>query len=397
MKRIKASLAALFLTAATCSVLIGASSVRSSVGLAKVTVPVVISSIEQGIMVGSGTFPGSVYCEYADDKGVYHTKYNSRRNISIYDLQSGQSNIVRKPEVPGNYIHTFIKNKDYTAWEEDSGKSIDSERQDKSNDWKVYVDKNGTTTLVDEGKPVKIGANAESTGISPIKLSLYGDYLVYRTYDTVPGTNDNGVVIKLYDIKKEKLRAIFSIVDVQDFQVSNPNIYKNYIVWSTVRKKAGDVAAASDGELYLYSIKHNSYIKIAQGEDFINPVIWEDYIVCVRNSNKNPSITIFNFNTAFKKDIVFSDYSLFPKKEFFDYSIGEGYVTWNNSHADSVSVYDIANGKVIELKKNSQEEGKSNSLLNIRLYGKRIVYTDHLFDKKTGRTISEVNRYIDLR
>jgi hypothetical protein len=76
---------------------------------------------------------------------------------------------------------------------------------------------------------------------------------------------------------------------------------------------------------------------------------------------------------------------------------GEGYVAWNSSYADSVCVYIIEKGEIVQLKNNGSTATVNHSLLNIRLYGKALLYTDHTFDRTSGKTISETNRYLVLK
>lgn len=398
MRGFKASILIIILTAATCMFLIGAVKVR------KHDVYTINDKINENKdmkqetknekVLEEGTFPGYINYEYVDNNGIYHIKYNDRKEIYLYDKNTGKSDILVTTTKSKNSIHAFAKDNGYIVWEEDSGLLNDSEKLHNISDWELYLKKDTMIMKVDEGKPMKVDTDIVIS-LPTECISICGDYFVYKTYDNIPGTSETGAVIKLYDIKKERSRTIFSLIDIKNTYVSSPNIYKDYIVWSTARKNL-DSERLEESNIYVYNIKYNAYSMVEGGHGLKDPMMWEDYVVCSSINTDKPSISLLNIKTGEKKDIASSDYSLKPRKEITDFSLGHGYVTWNTSYADSVQVYDIINDKVIELKKSNSEAGACNKLLNIKIFEKTLLYTDHVFNTKNGKTVSEVNRYIIL-
>jgi len=387
MRSIRASVAILFLTAATCTILIGAVSNRHQNVYQEAMVNAEDTDSAHGIIAKEGTLPGAIYCEYGDGDDVYYIRYNSRKNISFYNMAVGSSSVAATPIGPKNYIHVLCKMGDYLAWEEDGSSLNDPEKPHSVNDWVIYLMKNNMVVKVDEGKPVKIDTITDIS-LPPQKLSMYGDLLVYKTYDNIPGTKDSGVVIKLFDMKKEKSKAIFSLMNIKNAVVSDPYIYKDYIVWSVLECRDGDARVIEKGYMYLYNVNTGSYARIKNGEGFINPMIWQDYVVCTNTQDIGNSLSVLDIKTGLKKDVA---------SNILDYSVSDGYVTWNSRGADLVCVYDIVNHKTYELKRSNPSEEAGNSLLNVKIFDRTIFYLDHVFDKKSGRTLSEASRYITLK
>lgn len=395
MKGLKASLALIIVTILTCIVIVVTSSGMSKTGLKKTNAVAAANYSTTDILMEEGTFAPDIFYEYANNKDIYHIKYDDRSSIKLYDIAGGKSEIILTPIKPENKIHAFYKYSDYFIWEED-GASDESERVERVDDWDLYLRKGNEITKIDTCGILDIDPKI-NINLPPQKLSAYDNYLVYKTYDGIPYTGKSGAVIKLYDMSKETYKVIFSLEDIKGIEISEPCIYKNYVVWSTSTVMQGDIENLKTGDMYIYNINANSYTKVSEKSNLLDPVIWEDYIVCSRYGDKGPSVVVMNIKTGALKDVAFSDYSVFPKKEVHDYSVGGGYVTWNNSYADSVNVYDIVNDSTLELKRCKPSSNADNSLLNIKLYGKTLLYTDHIFSKSNGRTISEVNRYIILR
>lgn len=411
MRGLKASVLLVIVTGATCFMIIRTNRVEredtpvvnsqvetiAADTVVKYTEPQKeVEYIKPDCVVEEGSFPGYINYEYADSSGIYHVRYDKRDSISLYDIVTGKLEVLMGPVILGNYIHAFDKYGEYLVWEEDNSQLNDPEDMDSEYDWKIYLRKDKVIQKVDEGKAVALNTGTD-VSLPPGKLTIYGDFLAFKTYDMVPGTSDNGVIIKLYDIKRERLKAIFSLIDIKNICISAPDMYKDLVVWSTAELSPEDHGKVSGSKIYVYNIKTNSYGSLEKGESLINPLIWEDYIVSIDVSEKNPFLVLLNIRTGEKKKIASSDYSLSPRREITGYSIGEGYVTWQDSHADSVKVYDILNDKTVDLKSSSPMDGINNRLLNTRIFGKTIVYTDHLFDNKSGKSISEVNRYIVLK
>lgn len=388
MRGFKASILIIVLTAATCAVLVGIIRLKNN------DVYAMNSELRQKDIFyeGEGTFPGNINYEYADGEGIYHIKYNDRSSISVYDIYSGKSRILITPIKPGNYIHAFSKYENYIVWEEDQRPVDDSENEGNIHSWDIYISEDGKALKIDEGKPKSIDINA---GISlyPEKICMTGDYVVYRAYGAIPGTSEEGIVIKLYDIKRNKSKVIFSLMDIDNTEVSNPYIYNNRIVWSTAGSYPDVTGENEKYGLYIYDIKTESYIMPEGGHGLVNPVIWEDYVVCRNMDSKYGEILLFNIKDGLKDSIVCSDGLEASDSGVLDYSIGHGYITWNLGQTDSIWVYDISKKKVTQLK---TADRANNNLLNAKIFGSMLLYTDHVFNDRDGSTVSEVGRYIAL-
>lgn len=394
MKGLKASLITVLITLVVCIVLFITGGIGPQDILKKADVETSANPVSSSIVVEEGTFPSDIYYEFGEDRDIYYVKYDDRSSVKIYNLASGRSESTLTPLNAGNEIHAFCKSGDYFVWEEDSLSQDSVGGLNMYRNWKIFIRKGNHIVRIDEGRLLE-GEKDAALKLLPEKLSVSGNFLVYKTYNLLPGMDNPDLVIKLYDMENDRSNIIYSTGDIKNLEVSEPCIYKNYVVWSTAA--AGDTGKFDIGDLYLYNIGTWSLSKLTDRGSLTNPLIWEDYIICNSLEATGPSIVVMNFKTGFRKHIAFSDSSLSPKREIHDYSAGGGYVTWDNSYADTVSVYDIIGDKVYELKKSSPSGNNENSLLNIRLYGKALVFTDHVFNKKNGSTVSEVNRYMILR
>lgn len=389
MRGLKASLVSIIAAITACIVMILVSGISFDGGLKKTDIQVSGTGVSDGIVKGEGSFSADINYESGDDMGIYYVKYDDRNSVKLYNISTGKSDTVLTPMDAKNKIHAFCKSGDYYAWEEDCILQDDQEEPESWSNWKLYIRRGNQIVRIDEGRSFNIKTDV-NLKLPPQKLTASENYLVYKTYDMLPDTESPGIVIKLYDMKNDKCSVIYSAADFKNTQVSEPYIYKNHIVWSVSKGE-------NRGDMYLYNTGSGSTSKLTENGALSNPIIWGDYIICSSAGSSAPAITVLNFNTGFKKNIAFSDYTLFPKKEMHDYSADGGYVTWNSSYADTVSVYDIINDRLYQLKMSSPSGNEENSLLNVRIYGKMLVFMDHRFDNRNGSTISEVNRYINLK
>lgn len=359
---------------------------RSTLSLKKVDIMASKDNSTISPIIEEGTFTGNISYEYAQDKKIYYTKYSDKKSIQVYDIPSGKSETIMDALQPGNKINFFTISNDCYIWEEDN----DDESEDMTN-WGLYI-KKGSQIIKIDGDTA-----AENKGIamSPQGMSASGDYLVYRIHDVIPGVDKQGYLIKLYDIKNDGAKTIFTQADNSDIGISDPYINGNYVVWSVSKDINDEKNQKSD--VYIYSIKSGGFVKLTEDDNLSNPIIWETYVICLSNDIDGSSIVILNTVTGKKKTIAKSDYTKFPEKEVHDYFAGNGYITWNNSYLDSVTVYDILKDKIYDLKKSQNTSDANNNLINIKLFGKTLLYTDHFLTPKTGKTISETNRYIILR
>lgn len=387
MKGFKISIVLTLFTILVCAIML--LSTADPVSPLKKDVQTMDNSVSQGIVKEEGSFSAEIYYEYCEGMDIYFVKYDDRGDIKAYNISAGKIEKVLTPMNAGNKIHTFFKSGDFYAWEEDSIMQEDMEDTGQSGSWMLYVRKGNHITRIDQGKDFETNAEKDLK-LPPQKLSASGNYLVYKTYDLETDPQELKAVIKLYDMNADRGYVIFSLPYNKNTELSEPSVYGNHVVWSISNGNGR-------GDMYLYDISSGSTSKLTEKGSLLNPVIWGDYIVCSSMGSDGPSIAVLNYNTGLKKYIAFSDYTLFPKMELHDYTIGEGYVTWNSSYADTVSVYDMISDKVYELKKSAPSGNNDNSLLNIRLYGKTLVYTDHVFNKNNGKTVTETNRYIILK
>lgn len=392
MKRLKISLVLLIVTIASCGAIISISNSSSMQGFKKITSGQ--NYAEDGIISEEGVFPVDVNYEYAEGGNIYHIRYTDRSSIGVYNISSQKSETIVTPVNSGYVIDSFCKAGDCFIWKENSEPS-DEQYEGNAGDWSIYLKEGNSITKID-GKGKTSLDGVKSAESYPGRLSSYGDYIAYKSYGSIPGTDETGPVVKFYDIAYSKLKTIFSVVNGRDIVISDPYVYKDNIAWS-VSKLKYDSDEDAQGDIYLYNIKTGDYKKLTENGPFLEPVIWENYIVCLRSEAKARSIVMIDMNSGSKKELVSSDKSISPVKEVHDFMAGGGYVTWNTSYADAVNVYDILDDKMYTLKETKKVDNTDNSLLNIRLYDKMVLFTDHTFNSKNGRTISETNSYIQLK
>lgn len=395
MRGFKASLIILIITCAACFIMLGWGNIFSFSDF-KVWVTAAANEETPGETVPEeGEFPGNMRYLHGDNRYIYYTEYNKNDKVYLYHMDNGVSQLLLETVRPENIIGTFERFEGTIAWREEKSALPGHDGSKVHDTWEIFIRKDGKTHKVDEGELIQSSSEYDIFPM-PQRLSLYGDYLVYRAYGQIPGSRDEGIVIKLYDIKKDSHRTIFSLKNADKYYVSDPCIYKDYVVWSTGELEMARRGIVKKGDLYIYNIKTGSYGKVMEGEDLTDPLIWEQYIVCTRRDGRVKALGLYNIKTGVMEDIFASDYTVFPWRELQDYSIGEGYVAWNDSCADSLRVYDLINGEIRELAKRSSSEEVINSLLNIRIYGRNLLYKDHAYYKDSGRTAYDINRYILL-
>lgn len=390
MEGFKASVVSIILTVVTCLMIVSVSKAQTIMGF-----KIVDNTDEnpESIVKEEGAFPPSVNFVYGEGRDIYHIKYDTRDSVEVYDILSGKSEMLLTPINTGYKINAFSKSGDCLIWEEEKG-LLDDGEEGPLKGWAIYFRKGNKIFKIDEKKYGE-QSGGDAAQFSRLKLSVYESKLVYKSYDSIPGTDGEGAVIKLYDLADRSSKIIFSLSHAKDIVVSDPCIYKNYIVWSTYSSYAGDELPL--GNIYVYNIKSNSYNILTRQDGYIEPLIWDNYIVCGFYSSSGPGVAVIDINTGSRKIIASSDYTISPRKVIHDYMVGEGYITWNSSYAESVEVYDIKQDRIYHLKKAENRGRSENSLLNIKIYGKTILYIDHIFNSKNGQTISETNRYIILR
>lgn len=376
MRGLKASLAVVVITVITCTAI--------AAGGHKKTETASSNSPQKDIITGAGTFPGNMLCMYADDDGIYYCSYGDNGKVLLYSRYSQESGTVLESIKSEHNISSFVKYKNYTAWEETSVNNEDDEDKNEKNHWELYLKKDTGIKKIDEGDFSRTTQDDDifaPTG----EFSSYGSYIVYSTYGVSSKGGDTGVSIKLYDTDRQQAKTIFSLADTGGRHVSDPFIYKDYIVWG-ISGGTGD-----NNDIYLYSITAGSYSKVVQGGKLMDPMLWEDYIICSSEENGVSSIVLINIKSGVSKDIASIDQSL------LGYSAGDGYVVWSNSSMDGVYVYDIRNDATYQLDRIAGSDNIAETLINIKIYGKTVTYTDHRFKKDTGDTVSETGKYLVLR
>lgn len=385
MKGLKASAAVVIITAITCAAIVSGGLKRAETTS--------LNSIEEGIVTGAGTFPGNMLCMYADKGGIYYRNYGETGKMSLYNMSGQSSSTFLTPIKSEHNINSFIKSGDYIVWKESRGDNEGDNYNRDNNDWELYLKKDTRIIKVDAcSPPVSIPDNSYAQSG---EFSCYGKYIVYSTYALSPDTGDTGIVVKLYDMDLEKMKEIFSVADINGKYISSPSVYKDHIVWG-ISESSGDNGEIA-GDIYLYNIEDNSCTRIVQGGKLVKPMLWEDYIICSRVRDGASSIVLLNIKTGDSKDIAPTDKSISQSVETYEYSVGEGYAAWNNSSMNGVFVYDIKNDKTYELDSTSYSENIAENLINVKIYGKTVVYTNHRFKKDSGTTVSETGKYIVLR
>jgi hypothetical protein len=318
MRGLKASIIIASFTVLVCTLMLVTSGGGTGNPLKK-DVQTMGSYTSGGIVKEEGSFSPDMYYEYGDGDDIYYVKYDDRSEIKVYNISSGKSEKVLTPINMENKIHAFCKSGDYYVWEEDGVFQEDSEKPQPLGDWKLYIRKGNQIIRIDEG--VSTGSEEDRyLLLPPQKLSASGNYLVYKVYGYTSDSDKLQILVMLYDLRNLKASVIFSSPDIKNAEVSEPSVYSGRVVWSVSNGEG-------KGDMYLYDINSGSTSKLTEKGSLLNPIIWGDYVVCSSIGGDGPAIAVLNFNTGFKKYIAFSDYSLFPKKELHDYTIGGGYVT----------------------------------------------------------------------
>lgn len=376
MKGIKASITVVIITAITCTAI--------AAGASKRTKTTSSDSPDNDVITGAGTFPGNMACMYADDDGIYYCNNGDNSKVSLYNRVSQESGTVLTPINAENKINSFLKSKVYTAWKEDSITAGDDENNKGEDKWELYVKHDSRIIKIDEGN--SSGTTSDDDIFTPEQeFSAYGNYIVYSVYGMPSKGEGTSVAIKLYDINMQSTKVIFSLDSSEGKYVSEPYIYKDCVVWSI--SSAGE----NTGDIYLYNIISDSYSKIVQGGKLIDPIPWEDYLICSSGGSGISSIVLLNLKSGVSKDIASVN------QPVTGYSVGDGYVAWSSSSMDGVYVYDIKNDTSYELDRVSYNDSIAETLINIKIYGKIVTYTDHKFKRDSGTTILETGKYLVLK
>lgn len=149
--------------------------------------------------------------------------------------------------------------------------------------------------------------------------------------------------IYMYDTGNRVVQQITHNSDPGDGNDWNPRLDDGRIVWE---KHMLGVTAKSG--IYVYDMNKGTVTRVFAGEEFHDPDIWGDYVVCVKNAqgSNESEIMLYNLKTAVTKSIAESDRSnLHPR-------IDSGLVVWSSGETPTaiyypwdtyqVMVYDIA-------------------------------------------------------
>lgn len=192
------------------------------------------------------------------------------------------------------------------------------------------------------------GANTRVPGCLPgnyYNPSADGPWVVYQGARL--GAYDD---IYLYEVNSGLVRQITQNSDPGDAHDWNPRIDQRRIVWERQVKDR----AARPG-IYLYDIDTGTASLLLEGDQYHDPDIWEDYVVCTKSTATGGSeIILYNLATQETRSIADST------RSNEDPRIDSGIVVWSSgdvwSHSApevwftyQIQMYNINSGTLVSL------------------------------------------------
>lgn len=319
------------------------------------------------IVLSTGTLPSSLRIVGARDEKNFYCCDENNKNVYLYNADKKNKSVVFSTVSPKKYINTVAVNDEWIVWVEDDVKVETDTLYDIN--WRAYAKnlKTGKIIQVDKDKGIKVDPSAVYVKVEPYEFSLFGDKVVYESYDKLKNTTC--AVIKMYDLNKKSVEIIDSNKDYSDGFYSHPKIYNNLISWSESKCSAD---WSEKGSTYIYNIDKKEKQLITTGTNILWPYIYGNYIaarVKPNGQNTDSSIVLYDLN---KKDgwhtIASPRSNNYKDEKYVEMlmpSIYGSYLIWQDSVRAKILVYNCKSNKVYNL---AQKVGNDDTVGCIGIY-----------------------------
>lgn len=303
------------------------------------------------VVLRIGTLPSNLRIVGARDEKTFYCCDENNKNVYLYNADKKNKSVVFSTVSPKKYINTVAVNDEWIVWVEDDVKVETDTLYDIN--WRAYAKnlKTGKIIQVDKDKGIKVDPSAVYVKVEPYEFSLFGDKVVYESYDKLKNTTC--AVIKMYDLNKKSVEIIDSNKDYSDGFYSHPKIYNNLISWSESKCSAD---WSEKGSTYIYNIDKKEKQLITTGTNILWPYIYGNFIaarVKPNGQNTDSSIVLYDLN---KKDgwhtIASPRSNNYKDEKYVEMlmpSIYGSYLIWQDSVRAKILVYNCKSNKVYNL------------------------------------------------
>lgn len=319
------------------------------------------------VVLRIGTLPSNLRIVGARDEKNFYCCDENNKNVYLYNADKKNKSVVFSTVSPKKYINTVAVNDEWIVWVEDDVKVETDTLYDIN--WRAYAKnlKTGKIIQVDKDKGIKVDPSAVYVKVEPYEFSLFGDKVVYESYDKLKNTTC--AVIKMYDLNKKSVEIIDSNKDYSDGFYSHPKIYNNLISWSESKCSAD---WSEKGSTYIYNIDKKEKQLITTGTNILWPYIYGNFIaarVKPNGQNTDSSIVLYDLN---KKDgwhtIASPRSNNYKDEKYVEMlmpSIYGSYLIWQDSVRAKILVYNCKSNKVYNL---AQKVGNDDTVGCIGIY-----------------------------
>ncbi len=319
------------------------------------------------VVLRIGTLPSNLRIVGARDEKNFYCCDENNKNVYLYNADKKNKSVVSSVVSPKKYINTVSVNDEWIVWVEDDVKVETDTLYDIN--WRAYAKnlKTGKIIQVDKDKGIKVDPSAVYVKVEPYEFSLFGDKVVYESYDKLKNTTC--AVIKMYDLNKKSVEIIDSNKDYSDGFYSHPKIYNNLISWSESKCSAD---WSEKGSTYIYNIDKKEKQLITTGTNILWPYIYGNFIaarVKPNGQNTDSSIVLYDLN---KKDgwhtIASPRSNNYKDEKYVEMlmpSIYGSYLIWQDSVRAKILVYNCKSNKVYNL---AQKVGNDDTVGCIGIY-----------------------------
>ncbi len=313
-----------------------------------------------------------------NNKGIFVAK-GSDDSFEIVNSDSGET--VIKPS-EGYKIWSF---EDVFCFEDGSALWIEAKLfgtglpDDKT--WVLkYKDSDGKVSDIDKSKGHKIKSDTFNI-TQPISLSANNSHISYSTFEEVDGKIKR--VIKLYDIKANKMEIIDSIEDYENKWYS-VDLGKEHLAYSISEKFE---ERREFGKIYLYSIKDGEKEELKTDYNLLHPQISENYLVAALKPEG--------------ENFIINETDKYTTKEFWVYDLNKK--VWSFRVTNSSAFFDNINAPSIGANLDSFEVdkdyltigylGKTESFIIVDMGRRRIYSPEEILGLKSGESGVNLNMF----